>query len=154
MRTSQNVLTSQNVITFLVKCRFSCSVCSKYQNVRARAHTFEHLFICSCTANTYICVFNYLFCTPDTLYTLKHCAKCNEILFSIQLCIPNDKQVCLSLTHTHTTNLIMSGYFYMNALIPEPQIKIFQPVNSEITIKHVVGTNLIAPPTNHSASLN
>lgn len=36
-----------------------------------------------------------------------------------------------------------------------PQIKLFQPVNPEIIIKqHVVGTNLIAPPTNHSASFN
>lgn len=65
------------------------------------------------------------------------------------------KSVCLSLTHMHTTNLIMWGYFCINALIPEPQIKIFQPVNSEITIKqHVVETNLIAPSTNRSAPFN
>lgn len=43
----------------------------------------------------------------------------------------------------------------MDALIPVPRMKLFQPVHSEIIIKqHVVGTNLIAPPTNRSASFN
>lgn len=43
----------------------------------------------------------------------------------------------------------------MHALIPVPRMERFQPVHSEIIIKqHVVGTNLIAPPTNRSASFN
>ena len=57
-------------------------------------------------------------------------------------------------THTHTDHLIMC-FFNMDALIPMAQMKLSQPFNSGMIIKqHAVGTNQIAPATNHSASFN